>query len=539
MNEAIRERLQAAAFDQLPTLWRLVEDAHGAAGQAWLGRNDRYYLLTRLLHRPDAVHPWLYARCREVEASPDGHLDLWAREHYKSTIITFAGIIQEILRDPEITVCIFSHTKPVARKFMLQIKAELETNADLKRIYPDVLWSAPHKEAPKWSEEKGLVVKRRNNPKEATLEAHGLVDGQPTGAHFRLRVYDDVVTKESVSTPDQVAKTTDAWSLSDNLGAVTRLPSGREVMRTWHIGTRYSYADTYQHILDEKILVPRIFPATDDGTIRGAPVFLSADVWAHKLKTQLESTIACQQLQNPVAGTQAMFRKEHLRFAEVRPRTLNIYIMCDPAGSKKKGSDRTAMAVIGVDAALNKYLLDGYCHRMNLKERWAAFSGLRRKWMIRPGVQGVFMGYEKYGMQSDIEHFETQMELTGDAFLIRELNWTKEGSDSKMDRIQRLYPDFASGKFWLPAVLPEESKAQRRMRAQGEADRIFTPTRQRNEAGVIYSLSKMLIEEYLVYPFAPHDDFLDVCARIYDMEARPPILVDERALEPEVFSDGI
>ena len=238
----------------LADAYREVTADYGVYGRAALGRVDRYFLLTNLLHRTDALHPWLYERCREVENDTDGFLDLWARDHYKSTIITFAGTIQQIVVNPEITIGIFSHTKPIAKKFLVQIKEELEGNQELIATYPEILWANPRKEAPRWSLEAGIVVRRETNPKESTVEAHGLVDGQPTAAHFLLRIYDDVVVPESVSTPEQVQKTTDMLALSDNLGA--RSPNG--LMRKWGIGTRYKYGDTYQPVSYTHLTLPTI-----------------------------------------------------------------------------------------------------------------------------------------------------------------------------------------------------------------------------------------------------------------------------------------
>jgi len=745
---------------------------------------DRYYLLVRILGRVDMLHPWVYDRCREVEESPDGHLDLWGREHHKSGIITQGGAIQEVLKDQEIRIGIFSHTKGIARKFLSLIKRELESNVILKAAFEDILWSQPEKEAPGWSLDGGLIVKRKSNPKEATIEAHGLTDGQPTSAHFPLIIYDDVVTRESVNTPEQIKNTTEAWELSDNLSTI----NGRK----WHVGTRYSYADTYEEIMKRGAVVPRLRPATDDGTITGKPVYFPQAVWNAKLLAQGESTIAChgagapvlmadwsykpiedvrvgdfvvgyeigvgkgqcallvrtevvaincqqkecfeyttecgsvvrctedhkwwtkrsgtdghsvyaalgsmrkrdlkrlyrvselpevlaheqelkwqylagimdgegtvgpsgqivitqsgqhnpevharigevledlglkyskyersphgnskgstlfilkggrdmrhrfllnakpakaraltdslychiggksrtkpekvvsrrslgtvpvyniqtitgnyiawgfaskncQMLQNPLAGKQRMFNVEDLQTYEIRPNTLTCYVLCDPARSKKKDSANTAIVVIGLDYAGNKYLLDGFNHKMDLQERWEKFSGLYWKWRHVPGIQSVRAGYEKFGAQSDLDYFGERMKVERRSFEIVELAWPSDGDGSKVDRVQRLGPDFRGHKFFLPYATRDEAltRNQQKIAGTGHAYRIARPIKRKDGEGAIYNVGEQFKVQAHYFPFGGLKDLVDAASRIYDMEPTPPIVVDERSLEPE------
>ena len=62
------------------------------------------------------------------------------------------------------------------------------------------------------------------------------------------------------------------------------------------------------------------------------------------------------------------------------------------------------------------------------------------------------VGYECYGMQSDLEYFEERMKHEGYRFEIDEVAWANTGGHSKQDRVERLVPDLMSGKFLLSPV---------------------------------------------------------------------------------------
>jgi phage terminase large subunit-like protein len=426
------------------------------------------------------VSPFLVARCYEIQDKHDKTLDLWAREHWKSSLITKALTIWTMIKNPEATQGIFCHTRAIAKSFLNEIKIEMEQNELLHTCWPHIFYENPKKEAAQWSLENGLYVKRRVNVKEAAVEANGLVDGLPTGKHYSHRIYDDPINDKNVTTPAQMKKAWDAYQSSVHLGQ--RGGQFRVV------GTRYSSGDIYEHMMKDDGLTVRLYPSEVDSKGKaqfgGIPTFLTREELDAKAKILDEFNYSSQMLQDPTAKSEQKFRAEWLRHYKNLP-NLNYYLLVDPSGKKGKKNDYTVMAVVGVDSLRNYFLVDMVRDKLKLSEKWDKLKMLVEKWNIETEI-----GYESYGMQADIDYYNERMEAEGFYLNILPLG----GSVPKTERIKKLVPLFSKGRFFIPYTL-----------TYIDVDEQYHDL-----------ISEFIAEEYTKFPFSANDDMLDCMARITD-----------------------
>lgn len=461
-----------------------------------IGLRDLFFFMVFLLSRKDIDRDWLFERCQEVQNNPNGYLDLWAREHYKSTIITFGLTVQDVIFDPNLTVGIFSITRPNAKKFLEQIRGELTNNVLLKQLYPDVLWQNPGREAPKWSLDEGIVLKRTENPKESTVEAHGLVEGMPTGRHFKIRVYDDVIDEANVTNPDMIKKSTKAWELSLNLGSAQPVKRYKDIDIERYVGTRYHFNDPYAEMIRRKSAIPRIYPGTKDGTVEGEPVLWDREFIAKKRINMGPYVFGCQILQDPKADEVQGFKAEWMRYWLPKEGKFNRYILVDPASEKKTQSDYSVFFLVGLGLDQNFRIFDIIRDRLSLTER----ANVLFDW--HKAYQPMAVGYEKYGMQADIEHFEDRMRRESYWFDITEM----KGNIPKNDRIRKLIPLFEAGRIFFPEHLVKTDY-------QGKQNDL---------------VQTFINDELLAFPVGVHDDMLDCLARLCDPDMDPLFPVEHK-----------
>lgn len=353
---------------------------------------------------------------------------------------------------------------------MRPIKEIFEGSNFLKVLFSDVLYENPQGESPKWSEQDGITVKRKGFYKEASIEAHGLIEGMPTGSHFDHRHYDDVVTADNSESPEVMQLVKERFDVSLFLGTA----HGTEIV----VGTPYHWADAIQYICNKKYedgtLVYEISrkPCTDDGTESGKPVWLPEEK-IRQWKTDRKSFNA-QGLLNPSPDHDRKLDQSLIKIVSKKDLPVNLYkfMIVDGAGEKAKlksgkDADAWAFAVVGIDPNLDElgvsslYVLDLFIKPSNDTDAYKEIVDM----YLRNG-RILKIGVEKTGTTTVEVHVSNALRSKGKFISVAngKIEILRPSGREKKQRIEdALEWPLTNGKFNVLDTVDEQSLARLRL----------------------------------------------------------------------------
>lgn len=430
--------------------------------------NDLWFICYFILKIPTANHPFVVNLCREIESGPASMtLDILARGHWKTSILSIAETIQYHLKYPDRCTIVFSYKKGLAEVIMDSIRKAYELPF-MFFLFPDVLYDNPESQSPSWSSLNGLVVKRNNTTrKEPTVYASGLVMGMAQGFHSERLIFDDFETEDMAGSPDVLEAVFSKFEMAQFLNT----KSGNDVQRV--IGTIYSHLGPIIKVKEKQkidktpMYHTRIIPATEGGEFDGKPVFVSQEE-LDKLKTSKH--YAMQYLCDPTPKELRKLNSDYLIEIEPEliPKTIIKFMTVDWAGDNKGSREGCSWAilVIGIDpkeedmGANKNYLLDAAISPMSTSEAVETFT---RMYMRNGLIQQV--GIEKSSGDA-IKHFAVEMLRQKGRHLSEEtgsLTDLKPAGRNKDERIyQALQWPLNNGKLYLSKTIPSAYRTQMR-----------------------------------------------------------------------------
>ena len=403
---------------------------------------------------------------------------LLPRDHQKSRLVAYR-VAWAITRDPAIRILYISSTSNLATKQLKFIKDIL--TSDIYRYYWPEMVNDDESKREKWTEREIAVdhPKRREEAvRDPTVFTAGLTTGI-VGMHCDVSVFDDVVVFDNAYTEDGRSKVLDQYSLLASI-------EGAEAQQ-WVVGTHYHPKDlymtmkqTYVDSYDENGNIEGQSPLYEvyekvvetspgrDGTGQflwprqqrpdGQWFGFNREILARKrAQYQNKTQFYAQYYNDPNDTTEAPIKREWFQYYErgllgktpvgwsFKGRRLNVFAAIDFAYTLSKESDYTAIAVVGVDAAQNYYVLDLVRLKTKLiSDYFKEIFALHTKWGFRKLRAEVTSGQSVI-----VEDLKTNyIRPYGLALSIDEHKPTSR-SGSKEERIMSaLQPRYANQQVW-------------------------------------------------------------------------------------------
>ncbi len=392
-----------------------------------------------------------HRRWWEFVRSEPRSLLLAPRGHGKSTIITVAMTIGDLIEDPDMRLLLVSNTRAQAAAFLREIKHHLEGNRRVREICGEP-GGTP------WTETEIGLAGRIVPAKEPAVTATG-VGGPIISRHYDVIVLDDVVDEDNARSRlmrDRLG----VWYYKELLPTLE--PDGS--LRV--IGTRYHRDDLYGRLMADG------FPALIERALRGEPGAERA-LWEEKFPLELlrrkreeaGPALFNTQYQNDVSTMDgAVFRPEWIATRDA-PRGGRRFQGVDLAMGSEERHDYFAHVTVVERRPGVYHVLDVRRARLSFEEQFRAVCSLHG---VHDTPEGpvVAVGVEANGYQDAL--------------------------------VQRLRSD---SPVPVRAIRQTRDKLARAMTLQGlvETGRLTFPQ----------SGASDLVEELLAFPDGDHDDMVD------------------------------
>ncbi len=366
-------------------------------------------------------------------------LILVPRGHLKTSVITKAFSIQQVLRNPNVRILIANQVWDKAREMLYEIKQMFTDKSDLPKLFGSFV-------SDRWRED-DIVVRQRTIALAAPTIGTSGVEAELTSSHYDVVILDDLQGLQNYQTPEQREKVKRYYrSMMDLLE-----PGGLLVV----VGTRWHLDDVYQYIMDEEseyfditvrkvvengqIIFPKKFNKRFDPQTKSWLETLEPTLdFINYLKKRPSEEFSAQYMNSPIDSENQIFKKEYFKTYDRRPERLFVSMTIDPAISEKQSADYFAINVSGMDENYKIYVLD------TLKGHWKVAESIDNIFTTYLKWHPSEVGLETIAYQKALKSWlEEKMRERGVFFPITEL--TRNTNESKEFRIKALEPFYRDG----------------------------------------------------------------------------------------------
>lgn len=330
-------------------------------------RTDIWFLST-VLHYYEMVefHIEYHNKALEYLDNPEYPytLIMFPRGWFKTSLFTITKTIQNVLDDPESRTLLVSYTGDNVKGMLGELADHFIANEDLRFLFPDICPTNTNRpETGTWNSA-SIVVKRKRNWKEGTVDALG-ADQNPVSRHYDFIRVDDLVVDKNTQNYTQIQKTVAFWKKLPPLQQLHR----QSVINV--IGTRWVPDDLHGMMEDGTMPAPNGRPfktlnvsaeykdSNDERKSTWPEIFSLEKL--DGLRISMGRSYSALMLNDPEDAENAIWTRDMLvEYIELPEVPFDFYGFLDPSISEKdtKTNSDTVVGVLGIDPDNQVWLCD-------------------------------------------------------------------------------------------------------------------------------------------------------------------------------------